>query len=58
MKQTAVEQGALSNPISKWALEERLGVSFRMIPEGTNSLLDLGCGEGHFLSIIEKHFHR
>jgi len=56
MKQTAVSQHALSNPISRWALEDRLKVSLQMIPENTTSLLDLGCGEGHFLSMVEKRF--
>jgi 2-polyprenyl-3-methyl-5-hydroxy-6-metoxy-1,4-benzoquinol methylase len=56
MKQTAVAQGAISNPISRWALENRLTVSFEMVPKNANSLLDLGCGEGHFLAILERSF--
>ena len=56
MKQTAVSQHALSNPISRWALEDRLRVSLQMVPENTASLLDLGCGEGHFLAMVEKRF--
>lgn len=54
MKQAAVSQGALSNPISRWALEERLEASFRMLPRDVHSVLDMGCGEGHFLAMIEK----
>jgi len=56
MKQAAVAQHALSNPISRWALEDRLRVSLQMIPGDTASLLDLGCGEGHFLALVEKRF--
>ncbi|QLJ53459.1 MAG: hypothetical protein Sv326_1284 [Candidatus Fermentimicrarchaeum limneticum] len=56
MKQTAVAQHALSNPISRLALEDRLKVSLQMVPENTTSLLDMGCGEGHFLAMVEKRF--
>ena len=56
MKQTAVAQHALSNPISRWALEDRLKVSLQMIPENITSLLDMECGEGHFLAMVEKRF--
>lgn len=56
MKQTAVKQDALANPISRWALGDRLSVSLEMIPEDARSLIDLGCGEGHFLAMIEKRF--
>jgi 2-polyprenyl-3-methyl-5-hydroxy-6-metoxy-1,4-benzoquinol methylase len=56
MRQTAVAQHALSNPISRWALEDRLKVSLQMIPENAASLLDMGCGEGHFLAMVEKRF--
>jgi len=56
MRQTAVEQGALSNPLSEWALRDRLSVSLSMIPKEAHSLLDMGCGEGHFLALLEKRF--
>jgi len=46
----AVEQKATANPISSWALEDRLKPSLALVPESSKRMLDAGCGEGYFLS--------
>ncbi|MCX6776216.1 MAG: class I SAM-dependent methyltransferase [Candidatus Micrarchaeota archaeon] len=57
MSQAAVPQGALSNPISRGALGDRLKLPLLMIPGKAKSLLDMGCGEGHFLAAVERTHH-
>jgi len=52
LTEAAIEQGGKSNPISEWALNDRYGVVRRLLPENFSSLLDIGCGEGHFIKSI------
>ena len=49
----AKTQEAKSNPVSSWWLGQRLSASAALVPQGTKSLLDVGCGEGHFLKMLE-----
>jgi len=48
-KYTAVD-GVLDNPASRFWLDRRLRASASLVTKKNGRLLDIGCGEGHFLS--------
>jgi ubiquinone/menaquinone biosynthesis C-methylase UbiE len=52
MKDNHSKQGALDNPISAWVLGDRLKVAADMVSSNIKSILDIGCGEGHFIRIV------
>lgn len=42
------------NPISAFVLEDRMKVSTALVPRNARTLLDVGCGEGHFLKRLSE----
>ncbi len=45
------------NPVSKWFRSGRYTKSLELIEElAPKSILDLGCGRGHFIKLLEKRF--
>jgi ubiquinone/menaquinone biosynthesis C-methylase UbiE len=56
MEDSHSKQGGLDNPISAWALMSRLKFAVDMVSPDTKSILDIGCGEGHFIKIISERY--
>ncbi|MDO8339894.1 MAG: class I SAM-dependent methyltransferase [Candidatus Burarchaeum sp.] len=52
MNKDNFRQNAIGNPISAYALENRLSEAIGRLPEKIGELLDIGCGEGWFLKKI------
>lgn len=53
MERNPLRQQALANPLSQWALNERLESALLLFPKKAKKVLDFGCGEGHFIGRLQ-----